>query len=145
LTPRTGGLEGLKDLAGPILILLGGLTIAGCFALASLACGVACARHRKHVLFWVIPQWLVAGYGLGVGIFALVAFVNSKVQFVPSGAGDTFTVIFAVWFGAATILSLASWVIGGVYRKRIEYFPWWSVPLWAAALLGVMMVFACLK
>jgi hypothetical protein len=138
-------MHGLNDLAGPLLILLGGLTLAGCFALVSFVCGVACARRRKHVLFWTIPLWLAAGYGLGVCCFALVLFAASKMQFIPSGAGDTFAAFFTVWFGAATILALASWLFGGVYGKRIKYFPWWSVPLWATAPIGVLMVFACLK
>jgi hypothetical protein len=135
--PRRIGMEGLKTVAEMVLILFGGLTIASCFALASFICGVACAGHRKHVLFWTIPLWLGAGAGLGTGLFYLALFLNSKMQFIPSGGVDSFTAICAVWFGAATILSLASWLSGGVYRKRIKYFPWWSVPLWATVLLGV--------
>jgi hypothetical protein len=133
-------MEGLKTVAEMVLIVYGGLTIAGCFTLASLACGVACARRRKHVLLWTIPLWLAAGGGLGTGFLFLALFVNSKVQFIPSGWGDGFAAICTVWFGAATLLSLASWLSGGVYGKRIKYFPWWSVPLWATALLGVVVL-----
>ena len=121
-----------------ILSYMGGLISGGSLGLASLITGVASARQRKHVLFWTVPLWLGAGYSLTIGLSLFLLSVDAKMPFIPSWLRDGIAI---TWFGLFILLSLASWLAAGVYRKRIMYFPWWSVPLWTTALCRLAIWF----
>jgi hypothetical protein len=137
-SPHREGWDGLQTFGQMVLLIYAGSIVAGCFGLASLGCGVACARQRKHVLLWTVPLWIAAGYALTVGLYSIVMFLDSRLELVPPAKRDDLGGIMAVWLGLATLLSLASWLTEGVCRKQIRYFPWWSVPLWATGLVGAI-------
>jgi len=140
LFSRADGMEGLRTLGMMALVIYIGGIVSGLLAAASLVCGVACARRHRHVLFWVAPLWLVGGYGLAAGLFMLVLWLNGKLAMFPAGKGDDFGAMAAIWGAAAVVIGLASWLLGGVYGRRLRWFPWWSVPLWAAVVFGVIML-----
>lgn len=142
LSPQEAGINGLETLARAILWALGGWIVAGGIALVSLGFGMSCARERKRVLFWVVPLWLAAAYGLIAGVAQLTLWADEKRGFIPGGMLDDLTFLGGAWLVFASLLYLARWMITSVYGVRCRFFPWWSVPVWAAALMGVILLSA---
>jgi hypothetical protein len=142
LSPQETGFNGLEGLARVILWALGGVIVAGCIALVSLGYGIACARKWKRVLFWVIPLWLAAAYGLIVGVAQVTLWADEKLGFIPQGMRDDLAFLLGSWLLLVSLLYLTYWIVAAVYGLRFRFFSWWSLPVWSAALMGVILLCA---
>lgn len=141
MSPKHAGWDGLENLVRGLLWALAGLIVAGCIALVSLGYGMACARERKRVLFWVVPLWLAAACGAISGLIQLLLMADEKLGFILGGKRDDMAVLLAIWMGSFSLLSLAYWIASVVCGLRFRWFPLWSVPLWSIAVLCVMIIF----
>jgi hypothetical protein len=140
MSPQDNGWEGLEDLIRTILWAFGGLILAGGFALAALGYGIACARQRKRALFWVVPLWLAAAFGLAAGIVQLTLLADEKLRFIPGGKQDDVITLLGIWLGFVSLLTLGYWITAVVIELRFRLFPWWAIPLWAIILTSALIL-----
>lgn len=139
--PKNTGWKGLDELAWVIGSVLVGLALAACIALVSLVYGILCARERKRVLFWVVPLGLAAVYGAVAGLILLILWIDETLRFIPGGKRDDVGTLLVFLLGGSGLFFLGYWITSVVHEVRHRYFPWWSAPLWAAALTGVIFIF----
>jgi hypothetical protein len=140
ILPQGEGWNGLEGLVRVIVWTFAGLVLAACIGLISLGYGMACARERKRVLFWVVPLGLAAAFGLIAGLIQLTLWTDGKLGFIPGGKQDDVAALLGIVLGWASLFSLLHWITSQVYEKRFRMFPGWSIPLWAGALTGVMFL-----
>jgi hypothetical protein len=129
--PQKAGWEGLGDFIRTILWTFAGLIAAACIGLVSLGFGIACARWRKRVLFWVVPLWLAAAFGVVAGLVQLILLADEHLRFIPGGKQDDLSTLLAVWLGSVNLFYLAYWIVSKVWGLKFRFFPLWSAPLWA--------------
>jgi hypothetical protein len=138
MSPQGNGWKGLEDLIRTILWTFGGLIVAASIAVASLGFGIACARQRKRALFWVVPLWLAASFGLVAGLMQLTLLADEQFHFIPGGKQDDLMALIGVWLGFLNLFYLACWIASVLCGCRFRFLPWWPVPLWAIALTGAL-------
>ncbi len=142
LLTKSVGWKGLDELAWVIGSVFVGLALAACIALVSLVYGILCARERKQVLFWVVPLGLAAAFGVVAGLIQLILWVDETLQFIPGGMQDDVATLLVYLLGGSSLFFLGYWITSVVYGRQYRMFPWWSAPLWAVALTGVIFLVA---
>lgn len=121
----------------PLAFLIFGAcaAVAACFGVVAFRAGLACARYRKHVLFWTIPLWLLYTAGALLGLALPLSSMGVSTD-TPHGLQ---LICIVVWLGITSLVSLIHWLISDVYGKRLRYLSWKTVPLWSLVILGALL------